>query len=76
MYLTEVSDVDERWPEDGDQECKDFLHKLLIYTNIKKFMDEYGRPKYNELCEVFPTCGQHGYNIEEALNTDLTLIDR
>ena len=76
MYLTEVFQVDERWSKDDDQECKDFLHKLLIYTNIKEYIEKHGRAKYNELCEVFPTCGQHGYNIEEALNTDLTLIQR
>ena len=76
IYLTMISDVDDRWPDDGDDTLwREFLHKLLVYSEIRKFIDKHGMDKYNELWEVFPCFKNHGYNLEDAMNIDLTIIN-
>ena len=75
MYLTEIHQIDDRYTQD-DQEWKMLFHKLLTYKNIKKFFDEYHQLQFDELCQVFPSVLNHGYDIEEALTTDLTIIRR
>ena len=75
MYLIQINEKDKRWPVD-DTSCIVYFHKMLTYTNIKKFIDTHGIGKYRELCQVFPTVGHHGYNLQEAMNLDLTLLKR
>ena len=76
MYLTEIGQIDARYDIDNDQNSKDFFHRLLTYKEIKKFFENHKMDEYGELCGVFPSVGQHGYDIQEALNWDLTLIRR
>ena len=76
MYLTEIGEVDNRWPEDNDQACRELFHRLLTYTQIREFILKHGMDKYDELWDVFPCVKNHGYDLEEAMDTDLTIINR
>lgn len=76
MYLTLIHEVDNRYNSESDQSNKIFFHKLLTYKNIRKFMNKHGIDKFNELAAVFPTVGQHGYDLDEAMTADLTLLKR
>jgi hypothetical protein len=49
---------------------------LLTYKNIRDFLNKYGVDKFKELAAVFPTVGQHGYDLQEAMTADLTLLKR
>lgn len=76
MYLTQISDVDDRWPDDGDDtEWREFFHRLLVYSEIRKFINKHGMDKYNELWEVFPSVKNHGYDLKEAMEADLAIIN-
>ena len=76
MYLTEIGQVDDRWETNCDQTAKTFFHKLLTYKSLNEFFNKHSSRKFKKLCKVFPTVKQHGYDLEEAQNMDLTLIKR
>jgi hypothetical protein len=76
MYLTQIFEVDPRYSEDSDLSNKILFHKLLTYQNIKSFLTKHGMKKYNELCAIFPTVSQHGYDLKEVMSADLTLLKR
>ena len=76
MYLTRISDIDDRYTDQCDSTNKEFFHKLLTYKNISAFLDKHSMEQYKQLSGVFPTVGQHGYDLSEVLTYDTTLIIR
>lgn len=76
MYLTQIGHIDDRWSIDADEACKNFLHKILTYKEINKFFNDHTNRQYRDLCKVFPSVAQHGYDLKEAMEMDLTLIKR
>lgn len=76
LYLKGLGEIDDRYSKTDDTYNKTLFHKLLTYTEIRKFMKKHGNEKYLELCEVFPSIAQNGYDMEEAMTMDLTLIKR
>ena len=74
--MSEIYCVDDRWSSEDDDINLEFFHRLLAYKNIRSFINKHGMSKYNELCRIFPTVGQHGYDVKEAMRVDLTIIKR
>ena len=75
MFLTELSQIDERYTE-YDEQCKILIHKIFTYENIRKFFSKYDREDFVRLCEAFPTVRNHGYDLNEAMTMDLTIVHR
>jgi len=56
MYLNEIHEVDESWPEDGE-EAKEHLHRLRCLRNLKALYDKMGQQRYRGLIAAFPKLG-------------------
>lgn len=76
MYLTQIGQIDFRWSTENDEKPKEFLHRILTYVEIRKFFIKYSNKEFNNLCKVFPSVANHGYDLHEAKTMDLTLIKR
>jgi len=76
MYLIEIEEIDNRWSSENDQKSKNFFHKIHIYREIKEFFENHVGKEFRALWNVFPSVAQHGYNLDEAMTMDLTLIKR
>ena len=75
MYLNEIYQIDNRYSQ-IDQDSKMFFHKLLTYKSIRDFFKKYKQKDFNKLCTTFPAVLNHGYDLEEAMTMDLTIIRR
>jgi len=75
LYLNEVHPIDDRYTEE-DNQCKEFLHKLLLYKEVREFINKHSEEVLNEVFETFPAISNHGVDIEEAMTADLTIIKR
>ena len=76
MNLCYISEVDSRWPSDGDEPCRMFLHKILTLRKIRDFIYTHGKSKYKKLCNAFPSVAQSGFIKYDVLSLDLTIIKR
>ncbi|CAI2374520.1 unnamed protein product [Moneuplotes crassus] len=76
MYLTQIGQIDDRWSCDSDKEAKAFFHKLLTYKNIRNFYRKYKKREFKELCKVFISVENHGFNNQEIFFMNLTKIIR
>ena len=76
MYMTEISQVDDRWPED-DQECLEFFHRKRAIRLLRDFVEEITVENYKKLIEVFPQCGDgSGFTLEEIQSEDIVMVVR
>lgn len=76
MYLTEISQVDDRWPEE-DEECLEFFHRKRAIRLLRDFVNEIKVDNYKKLVEIFPQCGEGaGFSLEDILTEDIELIKR
>ena len=74
MYLHNIEEVDARWSDKSREEWVLYFHQLLVYRNIKKLIEKHGIKKLRKLEEVFDSVANHGYNLEEAMTLDLTIV--
>ena len=74
--LTSIGSVDSRWKFANDFQAKEFLHKILIYKQIRKFIQSHSLEKFNVLCDVFKSVDNYKDMATEAMEMDLTLIKR
>ena len=74
MYFDRIHTIDARWSGKSREEWVLYFHQLLVYRNIKKLIEKYGIEKIRQLEKVFNSVAKHGYNLEEAMTLDLTLI--
>jgi len=71
MYLNEIHEVDESWPEDGE-DAKEHLHRILILRNLKREYDQMGPAAYARMTAAFPKTGPAcGYTEDEIKSVDL-----
>lgn len=75
MYLFQIHEIDKRYSQ-NDYQCKMFLHKLITYKNIRKFFKKYSLRDFKKLCQTFPAVRSHGYDLQEAMTMDITIIRR
>ena len=76
MYFLAIKDIDNRYDFETDREWLELFHKLKTLRNIKEFIFKHGMKKYRKLCQIFSSVANHGYDIMEAMTSDLTLIWR
>lgn len=71
MYLNQIHQVDESWPED-DEQAKEHLHRLRCLRNLKASYDKMGQARYRGLIDAFPRLGDaSGFTEEDILKVDV-----
>ena len=75
MYLTEIEDVDDRWPGD-ETNALELFHRLKLLRVLKEFVTKIGLLEFEKLKEVFPSVANCGMTQKEIMETDNTLIYR
>jgi hypothetical protein len=82
MYLTEIADVDENWP-DGDEEsssidddCLNYFHKLKILTLLREVFQKNNIKEIERVEEKYHCIENSNITFEDILNKDLTFIKR
>ena len=75
LYLAYIHKVDQRWPK-IEEEWVDFMHILLVYSKIRDFINKHGFDKIKKISEKFAYFKEHGYNTDEAMTANLSLIIR
>ncbi len=82
MYLTEIADVDDKWP-DGDEdssliddECLNYFHKMKILASLRMVFETSKREEIERVEEKYHCISNSNLTIEDILNKDLTLINR
>ena len=75
LYLTDINNVDDRWPEE-DNECQDFLHKIIVFTELRDYANEIGKSSFEHLLRKFPDIKDYGIDFSDLFTEDLTLIKR
>ena len=48
MYLSEIKEVDERWPENDDL-CLEFFHRKRTIAKLREWVKQIGEEKYKQL---------------------------
>jgi hypothetical protein len=76
MYLYQIYKVDNRYVPTNDEPNKELFHKLLVYKNIRTFINKHGMDMFEKLAEIYPSVREHGYDLKEAMTIDLTLLIR
>lgn len=67
MDLSEICEVDESWPQDGE-EAKEHLHRLRCLRNLRAVYDKMGgQDVYRRLVAAFPKLGSASGFEEEAI---------
>ena len=54
MYLMEIAEVDDRWPDFDDGKAISFFHRKRALKALRAFINKIGRGEYEKLREVFP----------------------
>ena len=75
MYLNSIHSLDKRWPT-GDSDCQDFLHKILIYTKLKPYIEKIGKKTFKRVYRKFNCLQSYGIDYDEIFSMNLTLIRR
>ncbi|CAI2374146.1 unnamed protein product [Moneuplotes crassus] len=75
MYLRCIIEIDSRYSE-SDEQCMEFLHKLLFYKEIRQFINKYSEEVLYDIFKTFPKISVDKIIIDEAMTTDLTIIKR
>lgn len=73
MYLTQIQDVDPRWP-DNDQQCLDMFHRIRSIRLLRELYKELGKERIDALNDHFHSMDSCGFTLDEILHADLTLI--
>ena len=55
MYLMHISEVDNRWDFNSDEECLEYLHKQRLLMSLKTFVKDVSEEGFRALCEAFPS---------------------
>jgi hypothetical protein len=75
MYLTQIYDLDDRWPDDEDQ-CLVMFHRNRSLRLLREAFEILGKKRIDELDRHFNIIATCGFTLDEILNEDLTLIRR
>lgn len=75
LYLHNIYTVDDSWPQ-SETKCEEMLLKLLMYSKIKEYIKKHSKEKFYEMAKVYPSVLKHGYDVEEALASDSSIICR
>jgi hypothetical protein len=73
MYLTQIYDIDDRWPDDEEQ-CLVMFHRNRSLRLLREVYEKLGKERIDELDRHFNIIGASGFTLDEILDEDLTLI--
>ncbi|CAM4949719.1 unnamed protein product [Rotaria socialis] len=73
MYLTQLSELDNRWPED-EFECLAMLHRNRSLRLLREAFEKLGEERIKQVDDHFNTITTCGFTYEEILEEDHTLI--
>ena len=76
LFLLEIQQIDPKWKSDDDDSCLELFHKILTYTFVREFKAKYTTEKFDEFCSAFNVLDESGFDIEEIMTADLTMIKR
>jgi hypothetical protein len=76
MYFHHIYEIDNRYVQSSDETNRELFHKLLTYRNIRTFLNKHGNYKFEKMAEIYPFVKDHGYDLNEAMTIDLTLLIR
>eukprot|EP01038_Epipyxis_sp_PR26KG_P011032 gene11032-14813_t len=75
MHLTEIVQVDDRWGME-DSICVAFLSRLNTVKLLRAALVKMGRPMFQRLINKYDSVRNCGYNEDDIMNTDITVIYR
>ena len=75
MYLTQIAEFDQRWPEEDENLCLMIYHRNRSLRFLREAFEILGRERIHELDRHFNILSTCGFTLEEILNEDLTLIN-
>ncbi|CAF2132590.1 unnamed protein product [Rotaria magnacalcarata] len=73
MYLTQIHELDNRWPKD-DFECLAWFHRNRSLRFLREAFEKLGEERIKQVDAHFNTITTCGFTLEEILEEDLTLI--
>ena len=76
MYLTQLSDVDNRWPDGDENGCLEFLHRKRSLRFLREAFEVLGEERINALDRHFNMLSTCGFTRDEILNENLTILIR
>ena len=75
MYLTQISEVDDRWSED-DKECVAFASRIKTLRNLRAARENMGSAMFDRLLQKYDSVRNCGFTMTEITDSDVTLIYR
>ncbi|CAI2362372.1 unnamed protein product [Moneuplotes crassus] len=75
LFITKIVKIDSRYSS-KDEKCQKVFHKLILYTEVRNFINKHGMKAYKGLMKQFPPLADHGIDIKKAMSVDLTMIKR
>jgi hypothetical protein len=75
MYLTQISELDERWPDGNEELCLIMFHRNRSLRLLREVYEILGEQSINALDRHFSVLLTCGFTLEEILHEDLTLIN-
>lgn len=76
MYLTQLNEQDNRWPDGDENGCLEFLHRKRSLRFLREAFEAIGEKRINQLDEHFNLLSTCGFTRDEILLEDLTLLYR
>ncbi|CAF3756837.1 unnamed protein product [Rotaria socialis] len=73
MYLTQLRELDNRWPED-EFECLAMFHRNRSLRLLREAFEKLGEERIKQVDDHFNTITTCGFTYEEILEEDHTLI--
>jgi hypothetical protein len=73
MYMTQIYDIDSRWPDD-EMQCLIMFHRNRSLRLLREVFEILGRDRIDQLDRHFNSVTTCGFTRDEILDEDLTLI--
>jgi hypothetical protein len=73
MYLIQIYELDDRWPDDEEQ-CLVMFHRNRSLRLLREVYELLGEERIDQLNRHFGILDTCGFTLEEILHEDLTLI--
>ena len=75
QWLNIIHTVDSRWWS-IDEECQNFLHKRILYTELRNYRNKIGNTVFDSIIIKFQDIDTYGYDFSDLHTLDLTVIKR
>eukprot|EP01084_Bolivina_argentea_P282149 482917_1 len=76
MYLDNITEVDQRWPDNDSEACVAFFHRLKTMQLLKRVVEELGDEPFAALCKKYNVAEICGFDMKEVMEGDHRFIIR